>query len=39
LAFNNCGHGLLDLKAYEDFLAGRLIDYEPPEIETVSYVK
>ncbi len=39
IAFNNCGHGLLDLKAYEDFLAGRLVDYEPPEIETVSYVK
>ncbi len=39
LAFNNCGHGLLDLKAYEDFLAGRLVDYEPPQIETVSYVR
>lgn len=39
LAFNNCGHGLLDLKAYEDFLAGRLVDYEPPQIEAVSYVK
>jgi tryptophan synthase beta chain len=39
LAFNNCGHGLLDLKAYEDFLAGKLVDYEPPQIETVSYVK
>ncbi len=38
LAFNNCGHGLLDLKAYEDFLTGKLVDYEPPQIETVSYV-
>ncbi len=37
LAFNNCGHGLLDLKAYEDFLTGKLVDYEPPKIETVSY--
>ena len=39
LAFNNCGHGLLDLKAYEDFLTGKLVDYEPPQIETVSYVR
>ncbi len=39
LAFNNCGHGLLDLKAYDDFLAGNLVDYEPPQIETVSYVR
>ncbi len=37
LAFNNCGHGLLDLNAYEDFLTGKLVDYEPPKIETVSY--
>lgn len=39
LAFNNCGHGLLDLKAYEDYLTGKLVDYEPPQIETISYVK
>lgn len=39
LAFNNCGHGLLDLKAYEDFLAGNLVDYEPPKIEQVAYVE
>lgn len=32
IAFNNCGHGLLDLKAYEDFLAGRLRDFEPEVI-------
>src|SRR5881628_2041525 len=39
LAFNNSGHGLLDLKAYEDFLAGKLTDYEPPKIEIETYVK
>jgi len=27
IAFNFSGHGLLDLKGYEDFLAGRLEDY------------
>ena len=26
ILFNYCGHGLLDLSAYEDFLAGRLTD-------------
>ncbi len=39
LAFNNCGHGLLDLKAYEDYLNGKLVDYEPSKIEVVTYVK
>lgn len=39
IAFNNCGHGLLDLKAYEDFQAGRLVDYEPASIQVESYVK
>jgi tryptophan synthase beta chain len=29
ILFNLSGHGLLDLKAYEDKLAGRLVDYEP----------
>jgi len=38
IAFNNCGHGLLELKAYEDFLAGKLIDYEPSKIEVETYV-
>jgi predicted alternative tryptophan synthase beta-subunit len=38
LAFN-CGHGLLDIKAYEDFLAGKLTDYEPRSIEVETYVK
>jgi len=37
IVFNNCGHGLLDLKAYEDFLAGRLVDYEPGGID-LSYL-
>ena len=39
LTFNNCGHGLLDLKAYEDFQAGRLVDYEPARIQVETYVK
>ncbi len=39
LAFNNCGHGLLDIKAYEDFLTGKLTDYEPSRIEVETYVK
>lgn len=38
LAFNNCGHGLLDFKAYEDFEAGKLQDYEPAKIEVPHYV-
>jgi len=38
IAFNNCGHGLLDLAAYEEFLAGRLKDWEPTEIKVPHYV-
>ncbi len=38
IAFNNCGHGLLDLKAYEDFQARRLVDYEPASIQVENYV-
>jgi tryptophan synthase beta chain len=38
IAFNNCGHGLLDLKAYEDFQAGRLVDYEPASIQVENLV-
>ena len=34
ILFNFSGHGLLDLKAYEDKLANRLIDYEPDEGHT-----
>ena len=33
IAFNNCGHGLLDLQAYDEFLAGKLVDWEPTEIK------
>jgi tryptophan synthase beta chain len=29
ILFNLSGHGLLDLKAYDDKLGGRLVDYEP----------
>jgi len=38
IAFNNCGHGLLDLSAYESFLVGKLQDYEPVEIKVPKYV-
>ena len=31
ILFNLSGHGLLDLKAYEDKLSGNLIDYSPDE--------
>ena len=37
IVFNNCGHGLLDLKAYEDYQAGKLVDYEPGQID-LSYL-
>ena len=32
-AFNASGHGLLDLSAYESYLAGELANYEPQKIE------
>ncbi len=31
ILFNLSGHGLLDLKAYEDKVSGKLIDYSPDE--------
>ena len=31
ILFNLTGHGLLDLGAYEDYLAGKLVDYDHPE--------
>jgi len=31
ILFNLSGHGLLDLKAYEDKLSGKLVDYAPDE--------
>src|SRR5208282_2709106 len=33
IAFNNCGHGLLDLQAYDSYLNKKLQDYEPTRIE------
>jgi tryptophan synthase beta chain len=30
IVFNLCGHGLLDLAAYESYLSGKLEDYEYP---------
>lgn len=36
ILFNLSGHGLLDLKGYEDFLEGRLEDYEPKEIPVLN---
>jgi hypothetical protein len=34
---NYSGHGLLDLSAYESYLAGKLIDYEPEKIEVPTF--
>ncbi|HEX9920781.1 MAG TPA: TrpB-like pyridoxal-phosphate dependent enzyme, partial [Candidatus Methylomirabilis sp.] len=31
IAFNLTGHGHFDLKSYEDYLAGKLQDYEYPQ--------
>ncbi len=39
IAMNYSGHGLLDLGAYEQFLAGKLMDYEPEKIEAPTIVK
>ena len=39
IAFNNSGHGLLDLQAYDAFLNGKLEDYEPTNIEVPNLVK
>lgn len=33
IAFNNCGHGLLDLQAYDAYIDGQLEDYEPAQID------
>ena len=32
ILFNLSGHGLLDLSGYDDFIAGKLIDYQPEKI-------
>jgi len=37
IVFNFSGHGLLDLQGYSDYMAGRLIDVEPKEID-LSYL-
>lgn len=39
IAFNNCGHGLLDLQAYDAFLNGKLQDYEPTKIDVPKLVQ
>lgn len=33
IAMNYSGHGLLDLSAYDQFFAGKLVDFEPEKIE------
>jgi tryptophan synthase beta chain len=37
ILFNLSGHGLLDLKGYQDYLEGRLVDAEPEKID-LSYL-
>jgi tryptophan synthase beta chain len=39
IAFNCSGHGLLDLSAYEMFLAGKMKEFEPAKITVPTYVK
>jgi tryptophan synthase beta chain len=38
IVFNNCGHGLLDLSAYDEYNHGKLVDWSPEEIITPHYV-
>ncbi|HYB67982.1 MAG TPA: TrpB-like pyridoxal phosphate-dependent enzyme [Candidatus Acidoferrales bacterium] len=37
IAMNYSGHGLLDLSAYEQFLAGKLVEFEPEKIEVPTF--
>ena len=37
IVMNYSGHGLLDLTAYEQFLSGKLVDYEPEKIEVPTF--
>lgn len=37
IAMNYSGHGLLDLSAYEQYLAGTLTEYEPVKIEVPTF--
>lgn len=39
IVFNNSGHALLDLAAYESYMAEELEDWEPTQIQYPSYVK
>ena len=38
IVFNNSGHGLLDLSAYQSYLEGKLEDWAPTKIEYPSMV-
>ncbi|MEM1613852.1 MAG: hypothetical protein QXP25_02985, partial [Thermoplasmatales archaeon] len=38
IIFNNCGHGLLDLSAYNDYNNGMLQDLEPGDISVPDYL-
>lgn len=38
ILFNLCGHGYLDLGAYEDYLAGKLKDHEISDTEVKKYI-
>jgi len=38
IAFNNCGHGLLDLQAYDSYMNGKLEDFEPTTIKVQKIV-
>lgn len=38
IVFNNSGHALLDLAAYEAYLSGRLEDWAPTQIVYPSFV-
>src|SRR5499426_3872090 len=39
IVFNLCGHGFLDLSAYESYLAGKLQDYEYPAAKVAEALK
>jgi len=38
IAFNNCGHGLLDLSAYDEYNHNKLVDWSPEEVAVPQYV-
>ena len=33
ILFNLCGHGNFDMKAYEDYFAGKIVDHELSQAE------